>query len=285
MDDNSITWLFGIEKFFNFVNEPEKKKFIRYIINIKYSEVNSKPWPLKDIISMDYKLYPDANRNDRLNFYTNICAEGKLDTKELIHIMHSIWPEDPLFIKLSHIAESEFSDIVATIFSKSQILSKLWMAETLSKFKLNFNGILLIGGWLTHHSLFLKDISYSNLYSIDPDSSINSLVKTMNPDVHLCNNNIEQCFDASGNIVFNNNIIEPDLIINTSAEHMDNTWFEKLRPGTTVLIQSNSSPEFQHVNYCENFGTFLTKYPISTVYFRGETTFPSYKRFMIYGVK
>ena len=76
MDDNSITWLFGIEKFFNFINEPEKKKFIRYIINIKYSDVNAKPWPLKDIISMDYKLYPDTNRNDRLNFYTNICAEG-----------------------------------------------------------------------------------------------------------------------------------------------------------------------------------------------------------------
>ena len=29
-------------------------------------------------------------------------------------------------------------------------------------------------------------------------------------------------------VSFNNNIIEPDLIINTSAEHMDNTWFEKL---------------------------------------------------------
>ena len=285
MDDNSITWLFGIEKFFNFANEPEKKNFIRYIINIKYSEVNSKPWPLKDIISTDYKLYPDTNRSDRLNFYTNICAEGKLDTKELIHIMHSIWPEDPLFNKLSHIAESEFGDIVATIFSKSQILSKLWMAETLSKFKLNFNSILLIGGWLTHHSLFLKDISYSNLYSIDLDSSINSLVKTMNPDAYICNNAIEQCIDLSGNITFNNNIIEPDLIINTSAEHMDNTWFEKLRPGATVLIQSNNSPEFEHLNYCENFGVFLKKYPLNTVYFRGETVFPSYKRFMIYGVK
>lgn len=285
MDDNSITWLFGIEKFFNFANEPEKKIFIRHIINIKYSEVNSKPWPLKDIISTDYKLYPDTNRSDRLNFYTNICAEGKLDTKELIHIMHSIWPEDPLFNKLSHIAESEFGDIVATIFSKSQILSKLWMAETLSKFKLNFNSILLIGGWLTHHSLFLKDISYSNLYSIDPDSSINSLVKTMNPDAYICNNTIEQCIDPSGIITFNNNIIEPDLIINTSAEHMDNTWFEKLAPGATVLIQSNNSLEFQHINYCENFGVFLKKYPLNTVYFRGETAFPKYNRFMIYGIK
>lgn len=282
---DNITWLFGIEKFFNFVNEPEKKKFIRYIINIKYSEVNSKPWPLKDLIAMDYNLYPDTNRSDRLNFYTNICSEGKLDTKELIYIMHSIWPTDSTILKLCHITESEHKDIVSTIFSKSQILSKLWMAETLSKFKLNFNSILLIGGWLTHHSLFLKDISYSNLYSIDPDSSINSLVNAMNPDAQVCNKNVQDCFDEAGNIVFNDIVIEPDLIINTSAEHMDNTWFEKLRPGTTVLIQSNSSPEFQHINYSENFGAFLKKYPISNVYYRGETTFPNYKRFMIYGVK
>jgi hypothetical protein len=177
------------------------------------------------------------------------------------------------------------NEIIATVFSKSQILSKLWMIETLNKFKLNFDNILLVGGWLTHHSLFLKDITYSNLYSIDPDVSINPLVKIMNSNAYVDNKNMEDAFDANNDIIFNDNILNPDLIINTSAEHMSNVWFEKLKPGSTVLIQSNSSPEYEHINHCENFGVFLKKYPLNIVYFRGETAFPKYKRFMIYGVK
>jgi hypothetical protein len=284
MDDN-LTWLFGIEKFFNFVNEPEKKKFIRYVINMKYSEPNAKPWPLKDLIATDYATYPDTNRKDRLNFYTNICALDQLTTKDTISIMHSIWPDDIVIQKLYRMSELNHNDVLATIFSKSQILSKLWMAETLNKFKLNFNNILLIGGWLTHHSLFLKDINYSTLYSIDPDPSINELISIMNPLAQICNNNIEQCFDTNNNIIFNDSILVPDLVINTSAEHMNNIWFEKLKPGTHVLLQSNSSPDYQHINYCENFGVFLKKYPMSELYFRGETVFPSYNRYMLYGVK
>ncbi len=284
MDENNLTWLFGIEKFFNFINETDKKKFIRNIINMKYSEANLKPWPLKDLIAADYELYLDAYRSDRLNFYANICAEDKLVTKELIYIMSSIWPNDPVIQKLHKITLLNDS-ILATVFSKSQILSKLWMAETLSKHHLSFDNVLLIGGWLTHHSLFLKDISYKHLYSIDPDASINPLIKIMNPDAHICNHNMEECFNEHNDIVFNGNVLNPDLVINTSAEHMNNTWFERLKPGTKVLLQSNSSPDFQHINYCENFGVFLKKYPLTTLYFRGETVLPSYRRYMLYGVK
>lgn len=281
---DNLTWLFGIEKFFNFINETEKKKFIRHIINMKYSEPNLKTWPLKDLISTDYESYPALNRNERLNFYTNICAEDRLITGELIYIMTSIWPNDAILKKLHNITLLN-NEILATVFSKSQIFSKLWMADTLNKYKLSFDNILLIGGWLTHHSFFLKDLEYKNLYSIDPDAGINPLVKIMNPSAHVCNKNMEDSFDANNNIIFNDSILNPDLVINTSAEHMNNVWFEKLKPGTTVLLQSNSSPEYEHINYCENFGVFLKKYPLSTVYFRGETSFPSYKRYMIYGVK
>lgn len=284
MDENNLTWLFGIEKFFNFINESEKKKFVRNIINMKYSEANLKPWPLKDLISSDYELFPSTNRNERLNFYANICAADKLYTDELIRIMISIWPDDEIIQKLHKITLLNDS-ILSTVFSKSQILSKLWMAETLSKHNLSFNNILLIGGWLTHHSLFFKDLNYKNLYSIDPDTSINPLVDIMNPTAFICNNSIEECFNEQRDIVFNGNIINADLVINTSAEHMDNTWFERLKPGTTVLLQSNSSPDYQHINYCQDFGVFLKKYPVSKLYFRGETVLPNYKRYMLYGVK
>lgn len=285
MNDDSLTWLFGIEKFFGFVNDIEKKTFIRHIINMKYSESKSKLWPLKELISVDYTAYPDAGRSDRLNFYTNICAEDALDTGEIIYIMSSIWPNDLLVNKLHQITLLN-DNILSTVFSKSQVLSKLWMAEALNKTNaLSFDNVLLIGGWLTHHSLFLKDIKFNRLYSIDPDADINPLINIMNPDAHVSNKNIEECFDNNNNIIFNSQVIQPDLVINTSAEHMDNTWYEKLKPGTPVLLQSNSSPEYGHINYCADFGIFLKKYPMSTLYFRGETVFPKYRRFMLYGAK
>jgi hypothetical protein len=286
MNEDKLVWLFGLEKFFNYINEVEKKKFVRNVINMKYSPSELRPWPLKELISNDYLKYPNQGRDDRLNFYTNICARDVLLSDELISVMYSIWPDDMLIKRLFEIKNINGDLTLSTIFSKSQVLGKIWMAEVLSKFKLEFNNVVLIGGWLTHHNLFFKDITYNNLYSIDPDSTVNELAKIMNSNVYIENKSINDSIDEQGNIIFNGNIIDADLIINTSAEHMDNTWFEKLKPGTRILTQSNDYSEIaEHINPCVNLPDFVKKYPLSEIYFRGDMSFPKYKRFMSYGLK
>jgi hypothetical protein len=286
MNEDKLVWLFGLEKFFNYINDNEKKRFIRNIINLKYSTVDSKPWPLKELISYDYLSCQAQGREDRLNFYTNICSHDTLLTNELIGVMYSIWPADTLIKKLYEIGNVTDESTLTTVFSKSQVLGKIWMAEILSKFKLNFSNILLIGGWLSHHDLFLKDIIYNQMYSIDPDASVNNLAKIMNPSIIIENKNINECIDDQGNFMLQDQLIEFDLIINTSAEHMDNTWFNKLKSGTRVLIQSNSSDVDQgHINPSINLPDFIKKYPLSESLFRGDMTFPKYKRFMSYGIK
>jgi len=287
MNEDKLVWLFGLEKFFNYINDNEKKRFIRNIINLKYSTGESKPWPLKELISYDYTSCQAQGREDRLNFYTNICSRDTLFTNELIGVMHSIWPDDILIKKLFEISILTTDEsTLTTMFSKSQVLGKIWMGEVLSKFKLNFNNILLIGGWLSHHDLFLKDIIYNQMYSIDPDESVNSLAKIMNPSIIIENKNIEECIDNQGNFMLEGYMVEFDLIINTSAEHMDNTWFNKLKSGTTVLIQSNSSDLItEHINPSINLPDFVKKYPLSESFFRGDMSFPKYKRFMSYGIK
>ena len=200
--------------------------------------------------------------------------------------MHSIWSDDELIKKLFEINRLTDESTLTTVFSKSQVLGKIWMAEVLSKFKLNFNNILLIGGWLTHHDLFLKDITYNQMYSIDPDTSVNNLAKIMNPGIIIENKFIDSCIDDQGNFMLHGQIIDFDLIINTSAEHMDNTWFNKLKSGTTVLIQSNSSDFIpEHINPSINLPDFIKKYPLADSLFRGDMAFPKYKRFMSYGTK
>jgi hypothetical protein len=108
----------------------------------------------------------------------------------------------------------------------------------------------------------------------------------MSPDTYVENKEINHCFDANDNLIFYNKVLEPDLVINTSSEHMDTTWFEKLKPGTTVFIENNSdSFHYQHINCSETLPDFLKKYPVSTTYYRGEITFPRYKRYALYGIK
>lgn len=283
--DNGITWLFGIEKYFHFIQDADKKQFIRNIINLKYTDQQSKPWSLKNLISDDYKKYPSENRNQRLDFYTGVCSTDEITTSDIIRTLNSIWPEDEFVQKLVKILELGKEDLLPIIFSKSQVLSKIWMAEILTKFNLNYNNILLIGGWLTHHSLYLKDINYNKLFSIDPDNTINDLISVINPNAYIENKEINQCFDHDNNLTFYNKVLEPDLVINTSSEHMDLEWFEKLKPGTTVFIENNSDPIEEHINYSETFPDFIKKYPVSKTYYRGELTLARYKRYALYGVK
>lgn len=283
---SDITWLFGIEKYFHFVNDVEKKKFIRNIINLSYSEQDSRPWSLKTLMMDDYAKYPDKFRESRLTFYTTVCSKNIIGTKEIIDTMQSIWPEDELIQKLSKMLELGYENIMSVIFGKSQVQSKMWLAEVLYKYDLNFNHILLIGGWLTHHSLYLKDINYNKLFSIDPDKKHNELISIINPDALILNKDVNKCIDKDGNIMFRDKILEPSLIINTSAEHMTDDWFHMLKPGTRVIIQSNSSSiEDDHVNYAEHIEEFLQKYRMKNIFYRGETRLTKYTRFMIYGEK
>jgi hypothetical protein len=285
MQTNEITWLFGIEKYFHFVQEKDKKKFIRNIINLKYTDHESKPWSLKNLISDDYKKYPDQFREDRLNFYTNVCSKDEVTTAEIIQTLTTIWPEDEFIQKLSKIVEIGRAAELPVIFSKSQVLSKVWMAEILTKFNTNFNNVLLIGGWLTHHSLYLKDLNYGKLFSIDPDAEHNDLIEIINPGAYVENKPINECFDFAGNLTFYNKMLEPGLIINTSSEHMDTTWFDKLPEGSTVFIENNSDEIDEHINASATFPEFLAKFPMSKVLYRGEMNFPKYKRYALYGIK
>ncbi len=268
------------------MQDNDKKDFIRNIINLKYTEQQAKPWSLKKLIEDDYNKYPDTLRSNRINFYTMVCSTDSVTTEDIVNTLHSIWPEDSVTNKLLDIVKLGRQDILPVIFSKSQVFSKIWMAEILSKFNVNFNNVLLIGGWLTHHSLYLKDINYTKLFSIDPDDTINPLIEIINPSAFVENKPISDCFDDNNNLTFYKKILNPDLVINTSSEHMDNEWFERLQPGTVVFIENNdASDEEDHINSSETFPDFLRKYPMSTVFYRGELSLQSYKRYALYGIK
>ena len=76
----------------------------------------------------------------------------------------------------------------------------------------------------------------------------------------------------------------PQLIINTSCEHMTDEWFYNLPPDMMVCLQTNDyfSNE-QHINCVESIDEALEKYQFTRVYYSGELDTQLYKRFMIIG--
>ena len=81
-------------------------------------------------------------------------------------------------------------------------------------------------------------------------------------------------------------LCKPDWVINTSCEHMDNSWFETADSKQLIIMQSNNSPEFEgHINTCEDLEDFKTKYPLRKNLFAGELQTPAYTRFMQIGYK
>jgi hypothetical protein len=265
---------YGLEKYFGFVNDKTKKDFLRRLIDIQHYDAVNSPWSLKEAIQFDYDNLTAVGRNERINTYTSISIERNLSISNTVFLLHSAFPEDNFCNILRDLQQQEKESLLASIFSRTQVLSKMWRGETIGKFQSHFNKVLLLGGWTTHHTLFFKDITVNGLYSIDIDSSINDIAKLFNPSVSIQNK------DASSFLVDGF-----DLVINTSAEHMSMEWYDNIKPGTLVLIQSNNMDDPDHINKSAHLGEFLRKYPVTKTYYRGEYNFDSYSRFMLFGVK
>jgi hypothetical protein len=77
-----------------------------------------------------------------------------------------------------------------------------------------------------------------------------------------------------------------NTVINTSCEHMDNSWYENLPDGTFVILHQNDYFENeQHSNCCKDLDEVKSKYPMSEIYYEGELDTNLYNRFMLIGVK
>lgn len=277
--------IYGLEKYFNFIQDEVKETFVKFVINLQHHNETDKPWALKELIAFDYNNLPEDRRRDRLNIYTSICIERNLNIEKTLMLLDSAFPKDKFCELLLTLFVRGQEELLAAIFSRTQMLSKIWIGETISKFQNKFENVLLLGGWTTHHTLFFKNIKIDDLVSVDVDISINEHAKLFNPNVTIVNTDALSIFDDSGNTIINGANKNFDLIINTSAEHMSLDWFSKIKPGTAVLIQSNNMDDSDHINKSIHLGEFLRKYPVSKTFYRGEFNFDSYSRFMVYGIK
>jgi hypothetical protein len=96
------------------------------------------------------------------------------------------------------------------------------------------------------------------------------------------------CWSTANNRMSHAVTEEPDTIINTSCEHIENfsEWYAKMPEGKLLVLQNNNYSELpEHVNCVNSVKEFAEQTPMSTVLFEGELDLGKYTRYMRIGIR
>jgi hypothetical protein len=235
--------------------------------------------------------------------------------EKILLIVNSVLNDEGLIHSLYELTTKfKFDNSVRDAFSKGQVTSKVWLVETLQKLihhRTVLDNIVIIGGWYGHLTHYLKDkVAFNNFYNIDPDVKSGYIGKNYF-NSHLSFRYIPSCttieqvdldpvqgyniplgeFDVDGDeykfVIDDYDYVNPDLIINTSCEHMTTAWFDNIPAGKMIALQTNNlvdiSPD--HINCIASIADLEVKYPMTKVLFQGELDINVGKRYMKIGIK
>jgi hypothetical protein len=199
-------------------------------------------------------------------------------------------------------------------FSRGQIKSKLWIVKELTKLNLDLGTVFLCAGWYATLAtmLFESKIKVGKIRSFDSDPSCAKIAEVFNkpwfeddwrfkastvdimdfewtdvpaPSDGTLGNFYYMTSGTDKPIQMKDN---PDTIINTSCEHIENfeEWYNNIPDGKLVILQSNDYFEIEeHVNCHKSISQFSKSAPMSETLFEGELFLPDYTRFMKIGYK
>jgi hypothetical protein len=223
------------------------------------------------------------------------------------------FPSDKIFRGIMSYSKLNFNqDQLQDAFSRSQIKSKIWLIEELENVRMKLNDpvykhIAVMAGWFGQIKIIYdKKLTYRKMRILELDEQAcqvsdyvfnlseleNYKVKSVNVDINnltLHKNGYEwevrNFRDETG---YNEKFL-PDLIINTSAEHMTEDWFfqikfKDLESNPIVAIQSNNLFDIpEHVNCVHSVDHMKKKFPMKEILFEGELQLKGYKRVMLIG--
>lgn len=189
-------------------------------------------------------------------------------------------------------------------FARNQLKSKKWIIDTLEDIDIELGNVFLCAGWYATLAtmLFNSNITVNKIYSIDLDPETPDIAKMFNQS------QVEDSwrFQAvQGNIMgidYTENLfriaksdgemattrVEPDTIINTSCEHIENfgDWWNLIPNNKLVILQSNDFFGVEdHVNCSESLAAFSANTPMTACLYSGELKMDQYTRFMRIGFK
>lgn len=245
-----------------------------------------------------------------------------MDNVELLNGLHEIY-DKPFLSNLKNAIrnypEVDFTDAL----SIGQIKSKNWLInqlhwETCDGYLPGNGMVFILGGWYgTLAAMMLEDRKYVcssetnfkriKIRSFDIDPECAPIADTINrtpwvmegwqfkattADMYTIdyNNYSYETLRANGTSVALQE--SPDVIINTSCEHLEhfNKWWKLIPNGKLCVLQTNDYYErnggpSDHVNCVDDIDQFLEATEFTKVMYSGELELEKYTRYMIIGKK
>lgn len=208
--------------------------------------------------------------------------------------------DDNWSIKPSYFEKAVQGNYPRDAFSKGQLASKAWLLSNLSAdvfVHLPLDSVVaILGCWIGTLVDPIIDLTLATrVYGIDIDPGAIELAERFNQkhvqadwtfkgvvaDASGLNSSFME-FETGGELIG----VKPNVIVNTSCEHMDTHWFDTADSSQLIILQTNDSAGYDgHINICKDLADVKTKYPMSTVLYAGQLQTPAYTRFMQIGYK
>ena len=298
----NLHWMHGLDEYLNYIDHPELETYKKIYNAILHGNI----WHIKDLVASEihrgHTDLTDEFLNILLSHYTGYQHINH--RKVLQYVSHSIDSDylrkiSSWSIKWQHRAN------LNDHFSRGQMKSKCWMVEQLEEIYQDayLGTVAHYGGWYaTVAQNIFEKFRVKNYYNLEVDPECIEIADDFNYE-HTVGWKFKSTVQNVSDIVWKDDNsfdikiknlsnklvttpVQPDLIINTSCEHMNEDWFNNIPSGRVVCLQTNDYfDNSQHVNCCRDLADAVAKYPMSEVYYSGEIDTHLYKRFMIIGEK
>lgn len=298
-------WMNGLSEYFEFTGQAERWEHI-------HKALYHDNWYRKRDVLVDLCGKPKSNPQ-HIRAWMNAMLHEHLEDVEIkpqliATLFRKYMNEDEFLVNVCKFInywsgdEGEAADMpdINDFLSRGQVRSKLWLVTELAKIVDGpLGNVVFYGGWYNFMAHFLfNQFKVDKIYSLDLDPNVIDPSKRLyskelaedrflplEVDVNKImwsSNNEWRCQTPAGKPVQGT----ANIVINTSCEHMDNSWYENLPSGTFVVLHQNDYFENeQHVNCCKDLEDVKNKYPMQSIFYEGELDTHLYNRFMLIGIK
>ena len=169
---------------------------------------------------------------------------------------------------------------VRDAFHTNQIESKKQASLAFETVSDNANKVLYIGSWLGFLTrVLIEKYPSINFYEVDMDTRCKEVSGRFN---YTFKNYLGH---QTTNIDDFESLNDFDTIINLSCEHMTTDWYNRVKPGTQLIMQSNNLAIDDHINNCKSLDAFKSKYPLSEIKYDTTLELNIFNRFTLAGIK
>ena len=301
-------WLYGLDEYYDFTGETERWLILRKaLMNDNFYRIRDVILKLMDEIDAipEYQV-----RRGCLNvLFRNQVPDVEIKSQMVVNLIDRYMTDDKFVSALSNFiyywggdnSETAVMPDLNDFLSRGQVKSKLWLVTELAKVvDGSIGNVLFYGGWYNFVAFFMfQQFDVDTIYSLDvnrdviepsrrlyDEESKNGRFKPMGVDVNKIRWDGKSAYAPARDDTEFLICDSATMIVNTSCEHMDNTWYDNLPDGTFVVLQTNDYFENeQHSNCCKDLEDVKSKYPMQNIFYAGELDTQLYNRFMLIGIK